>query len=679
MRINGQIGMVITGLATMASTVIGQTGANESIEFLDDLPEETIEQLQEQTGILEDLQYLALHPLDLNKADRYDLQSLQVLSPSEIDALIEYRKSHGPIIHPNELQVVDGIPLHKIQMILPLVTVVDESTLRDAGEGYVLMRSSGYLPKRRGFRSDNGNPPAYQAGPLSLLIKWRHYQSRKYSWGGSLELDAGEKFNFSGQPGFDHFHLHYYKTDRPGWIKTWAIGDYRISLGQGLLQFHGFAVTKSSNPLFVKRIAPVIQPYTGTSEYYYFRGGAVEIATRRYLRNFLFLHFNKRDATIRTSSADGHSYFSALQTDGLHRSQNEAQKKGGVSEIVTGHRIQWARGGTEVGLNTLFQHFSLPYTPVSRIDNIHRLTGSNFIGHSIDFSGNLGSLHYFGEVATQNYRTPAFVTAGLISLHSRLDAGILIRRFPAYFAPIYANAFSARTLPNNESGIYVGLNYHFGPYTRLSFYLDSWKGLWPTYLAHGPTFDQDMYLRLETSRRRKWEAFGQVKFRHRADNQPDNFPEYNTIRYNDQWNIRLQFRKIRDQKWKWTNRWEMVRVKPEGRSPEIGFMGFTDLLWSPIGESWSLACRLAYFHTQSYLSRIYTYEPDILYSFSIPSFYGQGWRLALRGSYKLRNGLRLEMRTGWTVLPGQEEVGSGLNAVPGPFSQQLKLQILYKF
>ena len=665
------------GLSWISQVLSGQDLPEVTGEFLDNLPEETIEILSEQSAMIEDLQFLAEHPLDLNEVTRFDLQMLHILSPTDIDAFLTYRDSFGPIIHPFELQVINGFSSDKIQQMLPYIAASDQSLEEDQGTGYFLVRSGAYLPRRKGFRSENGQVPSYEAGPFGLLIKGRKYQTRKYSWGGSLELDAGERFTFSNQPGFDHIHFHYYKTGRPGWLKTWAIGDYRISLGQGLLQFQGFAVTKSSNPLIVKRVARVIQPYTGTSEYYYFRGGAIEMSFNSQFRQFLFFHYNKRDATIR-SGHEG-NYFSAFKTDGFHRSPSESGKKRRVGEIVTGHRVQWHGGKMDLGFNTLYQRFSLPYEPVSRIDNVHRLTGKHLLCHSLDFSVRLGSMHYFGEVATQNYHPPAFLIAGLVSLHSKLDAGILIRRYPPYFAPIYANAFSARTVPNNESGIYVGLNYQLGPYSRLSFYLDSWKGLWPTFLAHGPTFDQDMYLRLEVAQRRKWEAYGQIKFRHRGDNYENEFPVYNSVRYNNQLNIRLQFRKIKYQKWKWTNRLEVVWVKPDGRSPEWGVMGFSDVLWSPIGQPLSTSLRLAYFHTGSYLSRVYAYEPDILYSFSIPSFYGRGWRIALRGGYRLRNGLRLEMRTGWTFLPGQEEVGSGLNAVPGPFSQQLKLQVLYKF
>lgn len=677
MRIEWRILSPVIALM-IGNPIQSQNPVEDGIEWLDNLPDEAIEQLQENSSILEDLQDLRDNPLDLNEVEFRDLELLNLLTPAEINSILQYRDANGSFIHPNELQVIEELPLEKVRQLLPYVSISDQSLQRE-GKGYVLVRSAGYLPRRKGFRSEDNTAPPYQSGPLGWLIKFRNYQSRNFSWGGSLELDAGEPFNFRNRPGFDQIHLHYYKTGRTGFVKTVALGDYRISLGQGLLQYQGFAVTKPSNPLLIKRVSPVILPYTGSGEYYYFRGGAVEMGSNPDFQNFLFLHYTGRDATVRSYPEDNYTYFSAFQTDGLHRSLSEENKRNQVSETVAGHRIQWQINRNKLGLNSLFQLFSLPYLPVSRIDNVHRLTGSRFVGHSLDFSSYLGSLHFFGEVATQNYRTPAFLFSGLYSFNSRLDGGFLIRRYPAYYAPTHSNAFSAHTLPNNESGIYVGINYHLGPYSRISFYLDSWKGFWPTFQAHGPTFDQDIFVKYEVSNRRKWEAYGQLKFKQRADNQSNSHPGYHTIASHTQWNLRLQFRRIKYQKWKWTNRLEMVRFQPGEPPAEYGFMGFTDLMWSPIGKSWSVASRLAWFKTESYFSRIYTYEPDILYSFTIPSFYGHGWRMALRVSRKWKNGFRIEMRTGWTLLPGEEEVGSGLNAVPGPFSQQLKLQMMYRF
>src|SRR5690606_11336220 len=128
------------------------------------------------------------------------------------------------------------------------------------------------------------------------------------------------------------------------------------------------------------------------------------------------------------------------------------------------------------------------------------------------------------------------------------------------------------------------------------------------YQAHGPTFDQDIFLKYEVSSRRKWEAYGQIKFRHRADNVATGTPEHYAIDYNNQLNVRLQYRVINYQKWRWTNRLEVVRFMQEQRTCETGVLVFTDLLWSPIGQSWSVAGRVAWFRTESYLSRLYAYE-----------------------------------------------------------------------
>src|SRR5690606_5980224 len=149
------------------------------------------------------------NPIDLNAATAQDLEMLYLLSPAEIESILHYREHYGPFIHSHELQVVSDLSMEKVQSLLPLVTVqVDEDAMAE-GQGYVFARSAGYLPKRKGFRSENGQPAQFESGPLSLLIKFRHYRSRKYSWGGSMELDAGERFTFQGRPGFDHLHGHY--------------------------------------------------------------------------------------------------------------------------------------------------------------------------------------------------------------------------------------------------------------------------------------------------------------------------------------------------------------------------------------------------------------------------------------------------------------------------------------
>ena len=58
---------------------------------------------------------------------------------------------------------------------------------------------------------------------------------------------------------------------------------------------------------------------------------------------------------------------------------------------------------------------------------------------------------------------------------------------------------------------------------------------------------------------------------------------------------------------------------------EKGYLFFQDLIFSPSAK---LKCwfRMAYYHTDGYNSRVYSYENDLLYYFAIPEFHGEGVR-----------------------------------------------------
>ncbi len=75
--------------------------------------------------------------------------------------------------------------------------------------------------------------------------------------------------------------------------------------------------------------------------------------------------------------------------------------------------------------------------------------------------------------------------------------------------------------------------------------------------------------------------------------------------------------------------------------------------------------RLAWFKTDSYQSRIYAYENNVLYGYSFPSFMGEGWRTYLNLSWKPLNGLTCYLKGGFTVYPDREVIGSGVTKVEG--------------
>ena len=93
----------------------------------------------------------------------------------------------------------------------------------------------------------------------------------------------------------------------------------------------------------------------------------------------------------------------------------------------------------------------------------------------------------------------------------------------------------------------------------------------------------------------------------------------------------------------------------------------------------SFSARFALFDTDSYNSRIYSYENDVLYYFRIPSYYYQGSRSYLTLRYQFKKGIDLWLRySNWTYY-NRETIGSGLNEINGPSKSEFRAQLRFQF
>jgi hypothetical protein len=69
----------------------------------------------------------------------------------------------------------------------------------------------------------------------------------------------------------------------------------------------------------------------------------------------------------------------------------------------------------------------------------------------------------------------------------------------------------------------------------------------------------------------------------------------------------------------------MFVAEHENSTNAKGFLAYSELLFN-YSRYWSGQLRLLYFETDNYDSRVYTFESDVPYHFSIPAFYGKGFR-----------------------------------------------------
>jgi hypothetical protein len=127
------------------------------------------------------------------------------------------------------------------------------------------------------------------------------------------------------------------------------------------------------------------------------------------------------------------------------------------------------------------------------------------------------------------------------------------------------------------------------------------------------------------------------------------------------------------------NRVELIWFDRKGGGAQNGFLSYVDLLYKPMMKKYSGNIRLQYFETGGYDSRMYAYENDVLYSFSIPVFYDKGYRYYLNFNYDFSKRLTGWFRLAQTIYKDKTVVGSGLDEIPGNKKTEVKLQLQYYF
>jgi uncharacterized protein YbbC (DUF1343 family) len=98
-----------------------------------------------------------------------------------------------------------------------------------------------------------------------------------------------------------------------------------------------------------------------------------------------------------------------------------------------------------------------------------------------------------------------------------------------------------------------------------------------------------------------------------------------------------------------------------------------------LDQKLSTSVRYILFDIEDYDSRIYSYEPDVLYAFTIPAYLNKGMRLILNFKIKPINNLEVWGRLAHTAYSNIENIGSGNQKILGNQLSEWKVQIRYRF
>ncbi|QDH79514.1 helix-hairpin-helix domain-containing protein [Echinicola soli] len=644
--------------------------------------------------LYENLLQRYLNPIDLNRCSPDDLQSIYILTPLQVSNFFKYRRIYGQFLSIYELQAIPTFDLDTIRKLIPFVTlekttekyshklpkrIISEKT------AYLIYRHRIYLEKRKGFippdTLKNGSLTSrYQGPPGTQYLRIRSQHSGDFSFGITMDRDAGESFTWdpsSRRYGFNFLSYHFTLYDKGPW-KQITVGDYQAQYGQGLVFGAGFSVGKGAETITTtRRSSTGIKPYTSSMESGFFRGISATYQKGRF-EGSIMVSSAARDANIDSTAVPYR--ITSLPSNGYHRTASEINRKASANEKDVGININYSSEdrNLQIGINSLMTRFELPYIRDFRNYNGFEFRGQANLLHSAYFSYNYQNHFFFGETALSKSKGVAYVAGIMSSLSKQLDLVLHVRNYDRNFHSFYGNAFGEGSRPINEKGIYLGLSYHPTKQLQWNGYYDQFKFPWMRYRLYSPSSGHEWLQRISYRPKKSMELYFQI----REEVKDRNVTAYENdlatykIQTGRKHNYLLNLDIDISEQFSLRSR---VQMSTFDYHQEItkGYTIVQDLNFAY--KKWKWSGRIALFDTDDYDNRQYVYEKNVLWAFSIPSYYGQGMRYYLLAQFKPIRKLSFWLRWARTSYTDRSTISSGLQEVKGTHLSELTFQVRYQF
>lgn len=678
--------MIFTWLGLVASAQAQLTRE----EISERISERLIENLEDESDYLDLLEQALMYlddPLDINRADAATLSRLGFLSPLQVLDILEHRKRFGDFLDLYELQVVASLDQESLLMLKHMVRVGtpdfrirDLSKMISASNREILGGLSFTHPWAKGyFTGGDSGTAAFNGSPYRRLIRLRAVSGRRFSFGLNMESDAGEAFAFNQQTrGFDFYSAHLMLGEM-GRVKQVILGDFQADFGQGLTLGTGFNIGKSALVLRTKKAFQGIRPYRALNESLFMRGVAAQFDFGR--AELTVFHSARRlEANIQTPDSlemeEDQAVFRSVQISGLHRTEAELAGKNSLQSMSSGAHLGLKMGNQRIGTTAFFQQFGIPMQRGDAPYQQFTFQGEEFFRWGLDWDLYWKNMNLYGEFSHSGAGAFAVNSGLLMSLGKRLDVSMLYRNYGREFNAFLANAFSERSTPANENGLYSGVHFQYSKKTYVSAYADHYRFPWLSFQRDAPARGRDLLLEWGHAFTKKNKMYVRWRNESRDENSGLDQPVMKLFAESRS-SLRVNFDHVSDG-FSFQTRAEWSRYgRADGNSN--GALIYQDVKWKKWPVPVDVLVRTAWFNTDDWDSRIYAYERDVLYQFSIPVFSGAGIRTMLFLHVAMNKKSDLWFKIASTWYEEVESIGSGVSALPGNKRTDLRVQYRYQF
>jgi hypothetical protein len=227
-----------------------------------------------------------------------------------------------------------------------------------------------------------------------------------------------------------------------------------------------------------------------------------------------------------------------------------------------------------------------------------------------------------------------------------MTVNALYRNYEEGYSALHGRGPGMRSATGNEEGVLANVIFEAAKHLFISAGADVHYFPWLKFRCSSPSSGRKQEVRIKYLPTEKLRAEIVYQYRHTIYDEPEasGIPEQRQLITNSlKGSVRYDF----SENMTLATRIDYKLVDP---SESTGALLSQDVIYKWRHVPVTLWFRYCLFHTDDWDSRLYAYENDLLYSFSIPALSGKGSRSYIMGKWEISDSLEMRVKYGITSL-----------------------------
>ena len=486
------------------------------------------------------------------------------------------------------------------------------------------------------------------------------------------------------------------------------LGHFRGQFGLGLVLNNNFTLGKQGMLAAVGRRLTAFSPHSSVGDSKHFQGAAAMVSLSDRIQMAAFFSYRMIDATLNADST-----ISTILTSGYHRTALEMGKKNNSAMMTTGTHLSYERRRWGVGVSAIYSLLNREINPTysktgkqnpSQLYRLHYPRGKCFWNISADYHYRWRDLRLNGETAIDKdfhlatinsitwrtslrtpWRTPRHSPERTPERAPTTLTLMAVQRYYTYqYNALFGSSFSDGGSVKNESGLYIGAKWDISPSIVIEGYTDIAYFPWYKYLVSSSSYSWDNSITGTWNKNSNW-SFSlryRIKMKQRDKTTKNETNEKKGTEGTKEkalltkYDHRLRLLAIYNKE-KWSLRTQVEGCSLSFDKTTKGYIIAQSASYKPT-STLEIYANAAWFNTDDYDSRLYSYERGVRYSFGSTSYYGKGIHAALMLKYKPLYRLTLQGKVGHTRYFDRETIGTAERMIFSSHYTDIELQVQVK-